>query len=185
MDNASLILETLDRRLDHAVRLILYGRAALQLGFVGTAPDVAQSLDVDAIIPVGDLPVLTEDESFWDAQVATNADLLDRGLYITHLFPSDFVFLRRSWEAHLVPIERPPTRWLRLFRPATIDLVLTKMMRGDDAQDLADAAFLISHDRLTRGDLEVAFAEAMLTDIPELHDAFARARPRVLSLAVG
>ena len=46
-----------------------------------------------------------------------------------HLFEADQVFLRRDWERHLVPITRPPTRWLRLFRPATLDLILTKMMR--------------------------------------------------------
>ena len=30
MDNATRILQTLDEHLDHPVRLILYGRAALQ-----------------------------------------------------------------------------------------------------------------------------------------------------------
>jgi hypothetical protein len=35
MDNASLILQTLDEHLDHPLQLVLYGRAALQLGFEG------------------------------------------------------------------------------------------------------------------------------------------------------
>jgi len=38
-----------------------------------------------------------------------------------------------------------------LFRlpPATLDLILTKMMRGEDSQDMEDRAFLIQHDRIT------------------------------------
>jgi hypothetical protein len=70
MDNASLILQTLDGHLDHPVRLVLYGRAALQLGFALPPRDVAESKDVDAIIPLGDLDALSADESFWDAQQA-------------------------------------------------------------------------------------------------------------------
>ena len=72
MDNASLILQTLDEHLDHPVRLILYGRAALQLGFENPPSGVAQSKDVDCIIPLSDLEPLTADMGFWDAQQATN-----------------------------------------------------------------------------------------------------------------
>jgi hypothetical protein len=122
---------------------------------------------------------------FWNAQSATNTELKSAGLYITHLFQSDQVFLRRDWEQHLVPIHRPPTRWLRLLRPATLDLILTKMMRGDDAQDMADIAFLIRHDRITPDNLERALGDAVIPDIVELHDAFERAKPLVRSLAAG
>jgi len=47
MDNAELILKTLDQHLDHPVRLILYGRAALQLGFANPPAEVSFSKDVD------------------------------------------------------------------------------------------------------------------------------------------
>jgi hypothetical protein len=183
MDNASLILETLDQRLNHEVRLVLYGRAALQLGFTLTPSDVAQSKDVDAIIPLGDLERLTADETFWDAQEATNAKLRPLGLYITHLFRADQVFLRPDWDQFLVPISRPTLRWLRLFRPATLDLILTKMMRGDDAQDMADVAFLIGHDQITPEQIETAFSQAVIPDLAELRDAFNRAKPNVRELA--
>jgi hypothetical protein len=183
MDNPSLILQTLDAHLDHPVRLVLYGRAALQLGFTDPPPETAESKDVDAIIPLGDLDQLSADETFWTAQEATNLELRPKGLYITHLFRADQVFLRRDWEQHLVPIHRPPTRWLRLFRPATLDLVLTKMMRGDDPQDLADIAFLIRHDHLTPAQIESALAEAVIPDLVELRDAFERAKPLVRELA--
>jgi hypothetical protein len=183
MDNASLILETLDRHLSQPARLILYGRAALQLGFVNPPPNVAESKDVDAIIPLSDLDQLSADETFWEAQEKTNDELRPKGLYITHLFRADQVFLRRHWEQHLVPITHPPRRWLRLFRPATLDLILTKMMRGDDPQDMADIAFLIGHDRITPEQVESATAEAVLPDLVELRDAFERAKPLVRGLA--
>ena len=183
MDNASLILLTLDSHLKSPARLILYGRAALQLGFTEPPPEVAQSKDVDAIIPLGDLDALSADEGFWDAQEATNSELRSKGLYVTHLFCADQVFLRRDWERHLLPIERPSTRWLRLFRPATLDLILTKMMRGEDPQDMDDVAFLIHHDKITSAQIEAAFADAVIPDLTELHDAFERAKPLVLEIA--
>jgi hypothetical protein len=185
MDNASLILQTLDGHLNHPARLILYGRAALQLGFTDPPRDIAESKDVDAIIPLTDLDGLSADQGFWDAQEATNTELRPKGLCITHLFRADQVFLRRDWEQHLVPIIRPPTRWLRLFRPATLDLILTKMMRGDDPQDLADIAFLLRHDRVTPAQIESALAGVVIPDLVELRDAFERAKPRVRELAAG
>lgn len=183
MDNASLILRTLDEHLDHPVRLILYGRASLQMGFENPPPQVAHSKDVDCIIPVSDLDALTADSGFWDAQQATNDKLRSLGLYITHLFRAQEIFLRQDWERHLVPVTRGAFRYLRLFRPATLDLILTKMMRGDDAQDMADADFLIRHDRITPAQLEAAFAAVVIPDLAEYHDAFKTARPVVLKIA--
>lgn len=62
MDNASIILQTLDRHLDHPVRLILYGRAALQFGFDNPPTGTAQSRNVDGIVPFSDLEALTRDD---------------------------------------------------------------------------------------------------------------------------
>ncbi len=185
MDNASLILLTLDSHLGHATRLVLYGRAALQLGFTDPPREVAESRDVDAIIPLGDVDTLSSDEGFWDAQEATNRELRAKGLYITHLFRADQIFLRRDWEQHLVPVTRPQTRWLRLFRPATLDLILTKMMRGDDPQDMADIAFLVRHDQITPAQIESALGKAVIPDLEELREAFERAKPRLHGLIAG
>ena len=129
------------------------------------------------------LETLSNDDRFWDAQQAVNLQLRPQGLYITHLFRADQIFLRCDWEQHLVAIKRPPTRWLRLFRPATLDLILTKMMRGDDAQDMSDIDFLIRHDRLTPGQIEAALSEVVIPDLVELRDAFELAKPRVRELA--
>jgi hypothetical protein len=184
MTNVERILTTLDRHLDHEVTLVLYGRAAIAVGFTGAPEAVSRTLDVDVIIPVSRIRSFQEDTQFWDAQEATNAELEKDGLYITHLFQADQVFLRRDWEQHLVPITRPPMCWLRLCRPATPDLILTKMMRGDDALDMGDIAFLIRHDRVTPEQIESAFRDAVIPDLAELRDAFEQAKPRVRELAL-
>jgi hypothetical protein len=183
MNNPERILTVLDSRLDHEVPLVIYGRAAVALGFENAPEPAAKTLDVDAIIPASQLDRFRSDGKFWDAQEATNRELEKEGLYITHLFEAPQVFLRRDWERHLVPVTRPTTRWLRLFRPATLDLILTKMMRGDDPQDMADVAFLIRHDQVTPAQIETILAEAVIPDLLELREAFERAKPRVRELA--
>ena len=106
--------------------------------------------------------VFQADLRFWDAQEATNQKLQKDGLYITHLFEAKEVFLRHDWEQHIVPIPLSNLRWLKLFRPATLDLILSKMMRGNDEQDMADVGFFIRCDRVTPKQLEAAFARAMI-----------------------
>ena len=178
-DNPTEVLLTLDRELDHEVSLVLFGRAALYLGFADAPEEFGTTQDVDGIIRLSQLPVLMEDHGFWEAQERANHILEPRGLYLTHLFCEDQVFLRPEWEQSLVPVMRPETRWLRLFRPHTVDLILTKMMRGNDSQDMEDVAFLVRKGGITRKEMELAFQEVQMPDLPELRDAFARALPRV------
>ena len=64
-----------------------------------------------------------------------------------------------------------------------IDLVLTKMMRGNDEQDMADVAFLLRHDLITEPQLVEAFSQMKPIALAELRDAFERAKPVVLNLA--
>ncbi len=181
--NPAILASALDDGLDHEVELIVYGRAAIALGFDDPPAEVLHTLDIDAIIRAETIAALEADDNFWTARDTVNERFKDKGLYITHLFGEDQVFLRRGWADHIVPIHRPETKWLKLFRPASIDLVLTKMMRGDDPQDMDDAEFLIRHDRISPTQLHDAFATANLTDIVELHDAFERAKPRILQFA--
>lgn len=179
LSNPERLLLTLDEHLEHEVSLVLYGRSALALGFNNAAEEVGSTKDVDAIIRLVELDALVNDEGFWDARDAVNERFKEEGLYITHLFQEDQVFLRPDWEQHILPVLRPPTRWLKLFRPATIDLILTKMMRGNDAQDMEDVGFLVRHDGITPEQMEPAFATVRMPDIQELRDAFARALPVV------
>ena len=183
MDNPSLILQTVDRHLNHPVQLVLYGRAALWLGFDSAPPEAAKTQDVDAIISIAQSDELAADPQFWDAVEAANAELAGQGLYMTHLFSERDVFLRRHWRQNIVAISRPSLRWLTLARPATLDLVLTKMMRGNDPQDMADAKFMIEHDKISKKQLEAAFVEMNPVELVELRDAFLRARPIVIGFA--
>jgi hypothetical protein len=182
VNNPLLILQTLDRHLDHLVELTLYGRAALALGFPTHAPRHETTQDVDAIIPLAQLDELRADEQFWIARDSTNAELAERGLYLTHLFTEADVFLLPDWLERRVPIAVSLTH-LKLLRPATIDLVLTKMMRGADPEDLADIEFLLGHEPQSDAELRTAFARVRLPDIQELRDAFRAAQPKVLALA--
>lgn len=70
VNNPLLILQTLDRHLTHPVELILYGRAALALGFPAHEPWHDTTQDVDAIIPLAQLAELRADEQFWNARAA-------------------------------------------------------------------------------------------------------------------
>jgi hypothetical protein len=177
------LLAALDEALDHDVRLIIYGRSAIWLGFNDPPAAAATTQDVDAIIPNDQVQDLADDLGFWDARDAVNERFKSEGLYITHLFAERQVFLRRDWIKQIVPITSLPLNHVKLFRPSTIDLVLTKMMRGTDEQDLADAEFLIQHDQIAEPQLLEAFSEMNAIDLPELRDAFETAKPLVLRFA--
>jgi len=181
VNNPLFILQTLDRHLDHPLELTLYGRAALALGFPFHEPRHETTQDVDAIIPLPQLDHLRADEQFWRARDATNAELAARGLYLTHLFTEEDVFLLPDWLNRRLPIPGSFIH-LKLLRPATLDLVLTKMMRGADPEDLSDIEFLLRWEPVTEADLRAAFGRLRLPDIQELHDAFRAAQPRVLAL---
>ena len=182
MNNPLFILQTLDRHLDHPVELTLYERAALALGFPTHEPQHETTQDVDAIIPLAQLDALRADEQFWQARDATNLELAERGLYMTHLFTEADVFLQPDWLNRRLPIAGPFTH-LKLHRPATLDLILTKMMRGADREDLADIGFIPRHEPMTETELRAAFDRVRLPEIRELHDAFGAAQPNVLALA--
>jgi hypothetical protein len=182
MTNAEIIVQALDDLLDHEVKLVLYGRAAIALGFEDAPDAVGRSLDVDVILSLSHAAALEADEQFWTAQEALNKLLEKQGLYLTHLFDETQVFLRPDWEQHLVAIECPSLRHLKLFRPATIDLILTKMMRGNDPQDMEDIAFLVAHDGITAAQMEEAFASVRIPAVDELREAFERALPLVQGL---
>jgi hypothetical protein len=181
VNNPLAILQTLDRHLGHRVELTLYGRAALAIGFTTHEPRHETTQDVDAIIPLAQLDQLRADEQFWEARDATNAELAERGLYMTHLFTEADVFLLPDWMRRRVPIPGPFTH-LSLYRPATLDLVLTKMMRGADPEDLSDIEFLLRSEPVTETELRAAFDRLRLPEIQELHDAFRAAQPKVLAL---
>lgn len=181
VNNPLRILQTLDRHLTRATEITLFGRAALALGYEDSPPEFAASQDVDAILPLAWLGAEDQNIDFWEAQAKTNAELQPEGLYITHLFREEQVILTPDWLDHRVriPLE---LRNVVVFRPSTLDLILTKMARGDE-NDMADIRFLLSHEQLTLERLKEAFARARLPDMPEIRGLFQAAQLKVSDLA--
>ncbi|MEW6306706.1 MAG: hypothetical protein AB1705_24835 [Verrucomicrobiota bacterium] len=136
---------------------------------------------MDAILPLHQLEILRDDESFWNARDAANTELKPKGLYLTHLFTEEDVFLRPNWFEFRVKVP-VVLKHLSLFRPGTLDLILTKMMR-DDSIDLGDIQFLLSQEPITEQELRQAFAQARIPDVQEFRDIFRAVQPKVLALA--
>ena len=179
MTNAEIIATTLDQFLDHEVSLVVYGRAALALGFDHVPEAVGRSLDLDVILPFSEAARIECDDQFWDAQQKLNDALESSGLYMTHLFLEDQVFLRPDWAAHIQPVLRPLTKRLKLFRPCAVDLILTKMMRGNDVQDMEDITFLVQHERVTAAMMEPAFTQVRIPNVEGFRETFQQALPTV------
>lgn len=181
MNNPLRILQTFDRHLTAPAEITLFGRAALALGYPGSPASYTTTHDVDAILPLSWIAAEDENLDFWQAQQRTNAELQPEGLYLTHLFRELEVILTPDWLARRVriPLE---LQHLAVFRPATLDLILTKMARGDDT-DVADIGFLLTCESLTADQLRAAFARARVPEVPEVQALFRTAQPKVLALA--
>ena len=180
MNNPLLILQTLDRHLTKPAEITIFGRAALALGFQNSPLAFATTHDVDAILPLSWLDAEDQNLDFWEAQQKTNAELEPSGLYITHLFRELEIILTPDWLSRrvLVPLE---LRKLTVFRPATLDLILTKMARGDE-NDLADIRFLLQQETISADQLRAAFTRARVPDVPEIRELFEVAKPKVPAL---
>lgn len=180
MNNPQHILQTLDRHLTKPAELTIFGRAALVLGFQNSPATFATTHDVDAILPLSWLAAGDQNLDFWEAQQKTNAELESSGLYITHLFRELEIILTPDWLGRRVqvPVE---LRKLAVFRLSTIDLILSKMARGDE-NDLADIRFLLRQATISADQLRAAFTRARVPDVPEIRELFQFAQPKVLAM---
>lgn len=163
-DNPSHILRTLDAKLKHTVELTLIGKAAIWLGYDSPPADYGSTMDVDAVVPAFASAALDEDVGFWEALAQANEVLRPLDLYLTHIFEEEQIFLRPGWSAHRVRILRPELSHISLFRPATLDLILTKMMRGADPTHMAEIQWMITTDRISRKEMMESLAKAKLPD---------------------
>ena len=179
MNNPLHILQTLDRHLTQPAEITIFGRAELALGFPNSPAAFATTQDVHAILPLAWLEAEDQNQDFWQAQQKTNGELEPSGLYITHLFRELEIILTPDWLTHRirVPLELPK---LTVFRPATLDLILTKMARGDE-NDLTDIQFLLRQKKISGEQLRDAFAHARVPDEPEFRELFQAAQPKVLA----
>jgi len=182
-NNPLEILETLDGFLTKKTELVIFGKAALVLGFANAPAEYGNTRDVDGIIPLNQLEAITEDTQLWEALDKTNDVLQPKGLYITHLFEETQTILRPCWQEKTVNIPLDGLKHLNIKRPATVDLILTKMMRGRDPQDLADIGFLLAVSEISIDALQTAMDTARVPDVEEIKYLFAEAKPAVLNLA--
>jgi len=180
MSNPLRILRTLDRQLTVPTELTLFGRAALALGYPQAPGHFHNTQDVDGILPLDWLEPPDAQQDFWRAVEYTNVELEPTGLYLTHLFRETDVILRPEWLGERLPLELGFQK-LAVFRPATIDLILTKMARADE-DDLQDIRFLLQQQTMTGDQLKMAFTRARVPEVEEIRELFNRAQPKVLAL---
>ena len=183
INNPERILRILDSYLEKETRIILFGRAALALGFGKLGSQYAKTMDVDAILPAVEMGKIEADAQFWKAIELTNKSLMHEGLYVSHLFTDEQVALTPNGLNKIVPIDIGGLKYLQLSRPSTIDLILTKMMRND-RQDIGDIRFMMSQERVDAAELDRAFAAARPLGIPELQKIFTKMQPLVREMAV-
>lgn len=182
-DNPSHILKTLDTQLSHPVELTLIGKAAIWLGYESPPDDYGSTMDVDAVVPANESAAMDQDVVFWEALAQANAVLEPLNLYLTHIFEEEQIFLRPDWATHRVNISRPDLKQLRLFRPATLDLILTKMMRGADPTHMAEIQWMICHDGISRDAMLACLEAARLPDdSPEWQTLFEKAKAAVCKM---
>lgn len=171
MNNPLRILQTLDRHLNSPFDLYVYGRSALALGFSPSPARFQATMDVDAILPAQDIQALEQNEDFWQAQQKTNEELGDSGLYFTHLFEDRQVILTPDWLNRVEALPAFGLAKLGLFRPSTVDLVLTKMMRVDP-EDREDIQFLVGQVDCRPDVLRAALDRARVPQVMEIEEAF-------------
>ena len=174
-NNPLQILQTLDRHLVEPFELYVYGRSALALGYAEERVNFQSTMDVDAILPARDIKAIEQNEDFWQAQMKTNEELGSSRLYFTHLFEDRQVILTPDWLERVVALSAFRFAKLHMFRPSTVDLILTKMMRVDP-DDREDIKFLASQPDFRKEELLGALKRAMVPPVQELYEAFEKNR---------
>jgi hypothetical protein len=187
MNPAQTIAETLDRNLTRPTEVVVFGAAALLLDRKFARRMGGRTTnDIDIIIPAERELKLNTDREFWQALEATNRELEPNGLYITHIFPEREVALTPEWKQHTVPLYQEYLSKLTLVRPRVLDLVISKMGRGD-AQDVADVRSMLRLHRDVTG-VEITGAQiaeaAKRANVPAVYrEIFPRACERIVAAA--
>jgi hypothetical protein len=166
------ILTLLDDLLNQEIEIIIIGRSALALGYDNPKMEFQATMDIDSIIPESYLGTIESNFDFWTANEKLNTLLDSEGLYFTHIFVETQIIIRPDWEKHKISLLNNHFHNIKLFRPHTIDLILTKMMRNDP-EDFSDIEFLLSKlhtDEIQQ--LPEHISNAKVPSIPEIQDLF-------------
>lgn len=142
--------------------------------------------DIDIIVPETHEMKVEADHGFWRGVQKTNDELESEGLYISHIFGENQIPLTPEWQDHLVRLEIPTLTKLRLSRPRVLDLVISKMARGDDV-DVEDVRRMLQSEHKRTGKIISAReiqAAAERTRVPGLlQEIFPEARRRIVTVA--
>jgi hypothetical protein len=108
---------------------------------------------------------------------ATNAELEPRGLYLTHIWGPEQQILTPEWRSacRLVSLD-PPLSRLRVEVLGPLDLITSKLARGDDA-DLDDVEHLLRVEHLGAPTVLEAVRRAVVPEV--LRDVFEGALTRL------
>lgn len=170
-----IILRTLDRHLTGPGEIRLFGGAALLLGYGRRRA----TEDADLLMDERECQALIDHAGFAEAVEATNRELEPQGLYLSHIFGPEQQVLSPTWREGCRRIEMEGLRLLRVSCLGPVDLVLTKMGRGD-ADDLADVRFLLDSNAVDAKSVRTAIEAALVP--PEYAELFVASKPKVLSL---
>lgn len=140
---AELIIRTLDRHLTAPGTIRLLGGAALVLGYgLQRATE-----DADLLLDDREAQALIDEAGFAEAVEATNRELEERGLYLTHIWGPEQQILTPEWREHCRAVHLPGLARLSVEVLGPVDLVLSKLCRADSL-DLEDVAFLVRTQKL-------------------------------------
>ena len=185
MNNAERIAAAIDHHLTEKSEIVVFGSAALMLDrrYAEYMP-TRVTHDVDIIIPNERELKMDSDRSFWHAIDAANKELEPEGLYVTHIFPEREVTLTPEWQQHAVRLENPALNNLTIIRPRILDLIISKMGRGD-TQDLEDVRTLMQLEQKVTAQtirLDDVRAAAERARVPAVYqEIFPAARNRVIA----
>jgi len=187
MNPAQVIADTLHRHLEERTELVVFGAAALLLD-----PQFAERMagrltyDIDIIVPETRELQLNTDRQFWHALEVTNRELERKRLYITHIFPENEVTLTPEWKQRTVALLNPQWPNLNLIRPHVLDLIVSKMGRGD-VEDQADVRSMLRLHHEVEGRTITAaevVAAAQRARVPEVYrELFPRASAQIIAAA--
>ena len=182
-DPASLILRTLDRHLAAPGHLRLMGGAALIIAYGlnrGTE-------DADLLLDDRELQLLIDEANFGEALDATNAELEQHGLYISHIWGPEQQILTPGWRlaCRRTGAELDLAR-LSLSVLGPLDLLVSKLCRADDG-DMEDIRWLVVRERLEAEAIRAAMRSARVpAAFRDLYpEAVARVEALLLDLARG
>lgn len=171
----ALILRTLDKHLTAQGRVRLFGGAALILGYGSQR----QTEDADLLLDDAECRALIDNAGLGEAVEATNRELNPLGLYLTHIFGPEREILSAGWRERCRKVEIEGLTRLEVSALAAVDLVLTKLGRGDEG-DFYDIRFLLKTRRVDPQTLRAVLAQA---EVPEvLREIFITSRTNLLRL---